>query len=171
MGQRVYDKAEFYVRRGSRKRLRRLLKKHSYLLRSDESFILLHAIWFNRRMVTWLLDCKVHPDCRLGHNGPTPLMQAAADGDVELMHTLLDYGADPNSMNEDRERPLGFACAWIQWPAAELLLNVGADVNAVEDGHSTYLDWAIVGGHSAGIELLRSRGGLRFDELHCESST
>ena len=171
MGQRVFDKAEFYVRRGSRKRLRHLLKKHTYLLRSDESFVLLHAIWFNRRMVAWLLDCGVHPDCRLGHGGNTPLMQAAADGDVELMQTLLDHGADPNSMNEDGERPLGFACAWIQWPAAELLLNVGADVNALEDGRSTYLDWATVGAHTAGIELLRSHGGLRFDELHYKSST
>ncbi len=171
MGQRVFDKAEFYVRRSNRKRLRRLLNKHRYLLCSDESFLLLHAIWFNRGLVRWLLDRGVHPDCRLGSDGNTPLMQAAADGDVELIQTLIDYGANPNARNEGNERPLGFACAWTQWSAAELLLNAGAEVNALEDDHSTYLDWATVGAHTVGVDMLRSHGGLRFDELRRNSST
>lgn len=171
MGQRVFAKAKFYVRRSNRKRLRQLLNKHRYLLSSDESFLLFHAIWFNRGLVRWLLDRGVHPDCRLGSVGNTPLMQAAADGDVELLQTLIDYGANSNARNEENEHPLGFACAWTQWSAAELLLNNGAEVNALEDDHSTYLDWATAGSHTVGIDMLRAHGGLRFEELRRNSST
>ncbi len=41
MGRRVFDKAEFYIRRGDRKRLRRLLNKRPQLRFSDESLVLL----------------------------------------------------------------------------------------------------------------------------------
>ncbi len=171
MGRRVYDKADFYIRHNNRKRLRSLIRKHRYLHRSDEAFLILTAIWHNPGMLSWLLDRGVHPDSRLGKDGNTPLMQAAAEGDVQTMQQLLTYGADPNARNEDNETPLGFACAWKQWPAAALLLDNHADVNALEDPDKTFLDWAIIGEHADGIELLRSRGGKRYTELHSKNGT
>lgn len=170
MGQRVLDRAYFYAKRSNRKRLRQLLGKHKYLHTSDESFLLFAAIWHNRQMLIWMLGRGVHPDCRLGEGGNTALMQAASENDLDTMRVLLKYGADPNSRNEENETPLGFACAWQQWPAADLLLDNGADVNALEDPDKTYLDWAIIGDHTDGIELLRSRGGKRYTELHPENS-
>ena len=171
MGQRVYDKAYSYIRRNNRKRLRQLIGKHRYLQRSDEAFLILNAIWHNPGMLRWLLDRGIHPDSRLGKDGNTPLMQAAADGDLSLMQQLLAYGADANARNEENETPLGFACAWNQWLAAELLLDNGANVNTLEDEDKTFLDWAIIGEHADGIELLRSRGGKRHAELHPENGT
>ena len=165
MGQRVFDKADFYVRRGNRKRLRHLIGKHRYLMHSDEALLVFSAIWHNTAMLPWLLDRGVHPDSRLGEHGNTPLMQATADGDVSTMRQLLDHGADPNARNEDNETHLGFACAWNQWQAAELLIDHGAEVNAIEDDGKTYLDWVTIGEHAEGIELLRAHGARTFADL------
>ena len=170
MGQRVYDKAYFYIRQNNRKRLRQLIRKHRYLLRSDEALLIFSAIWRNPGILAWLLDRGVHPDTRLGKDGNTPLMQAAADGDLQTMRQLVGHGADPNARNKENETPLGFAVAWTQWPAAKLLLDKGANVNAIEDHDKTFLDWAIIGGHDEGIELLRSRGGQRCAETHPDCS-
>ncbi len=44
MGQRVYDNAYFYIRHNNRMGLRQLIRKHRYLYRSDEAFLILNAI-------------------------------------------------------------------------------------------------------------------------------
>ena len=165
MGQRVYEKAWFYTRRGNRKRLRRLIAKRPDLRTSDESCLLLNAIWHNRNLVPWLLARGVSPDCRLGIGSNTPLMQAASENDIDLMLLLLRCGADVMATNEANERPLGFACALNQPDAARILLEHGADPNLPEDVNSTYLDWAIVGGHTELVAMLKSRAAVRYVHL------
>ena len=165
LGQRVFDKADFYIRRGDRKRLRRLLYKRPQLLNSDDSLLLFTAIWSRPSLVPWLLDRGVSADCRMGAGSNTPLMSAAADGDTSLVNLLLDFGADIEAINDCNERPLGFACSWRQFNAAQLLLERGANPNALEDPDKTYLDWAILGEQDEIVDLLRSFGGLSFKEL------
>lgn len=165
MGQRVFDKAEYYVRRGNRKRVRALLKKHPYLRQSHDSLLVFNAIWRNRSMLPYLMQRGVHPDCRMGGSGNTPLMQAAADGDMETIEILLKHGADPNARNEENELPLGFACSWEQWDAAKALIQKGADVNGVEDEGRTHLDWVVLSNKPDGIAVLRSSGALPYSEL------
>ncbi|MFY9254660.1 MAG: ankyrin repeat domain-containing protein [Fuerstiella sp.] len=165
MGQRIFDKAAFYVRKGRRDKLLHLITKHSYLHQSHEACLIFTAIWDRPDMLPWLLSNGIHPDSRLGPNGNTPLMQAASSDEQAVMHLLIAAGADVNARNEQNEAPLGFACAWTQWPAAKLLIEHGANVNAVEDGHSTYLDWAITGSHNEGVELLLAHGAKQFCDL------
>jgi ankyrin repeat protein len=165
LGTRVFHKAEFYIRRGNRKRLRRLLNKRPQLLRSDDSLVLFNAIWHRPSLVTWLLDRGISPDCRLGAGSNTPLMQAAAEGDTSLVNLLLAHGADTEAVNECNERALGFACAWRQFDAARQLLEHGADPNTPEDADATYLDWATASEHDELVELLRAFGALRCGEM------
>ena len=168
MGQRIFDKAYFYILRHRPKRIRRLLKKHRYLVRSDDAMLIFTAIWENKAMLPQLLRMGVHPDSRLGPNGNTALMQAACNDELYTMQLLIDAGADVNARNEENETPLGFACAWTQWRAAELLIQNGADVNAVEDGRPTFLDWALTGSQTNGIERLPAHGAKRYAELQTE---
>lgn len=50
MGRRVFRKADFYLRRGNRKRLGRLLRKHRYLLDSQNSELVFLALWRRQGM-------------------------------------------------------------------------------------------------------------------------
>ena len=161
MGKRVIEKADFYLRRGDRKRLRRLLRKRRYA-EPVTSWLVYRAVWQHTRMVPFLLADGIHPDCHLHPGDGTPLMSAAAQGAIEAMRLLLDHGADPNARNERNELPLGFACSYDQWEAAKLLVERGADVNGIEAPGMTHLDYLR---NEEGIRVLRSLGGKRFSEL------
>ena len=166
MGERILDKAEFYVRRGRCKPLLRLMKKHQYLFDPDHSNLIYEAMWRNRKMLQWLLMNGVKPDSPLAGN--TPLMSAAADGDLKAIELLLQFGANVNARNEENEVPLGYACSWKQWPAAELLIENGANVNAIENEGRTHLDWLILSEETSGAALLRSYGALTYRELESQ---
>ena len=165
MGRRVFEKADFYLSRGDRKRLSRLLRKHRYLLNSQNSVLVLRAVWQYPGILPWLLAQGVHPDCKESPGDPTALMHAAGTGDLELMRVLLDHGAEVNARNGSNELPLGYACSYEKWDAAKLLIERGADVNGIEREGSTHLDWVTLGGDAQGIQLLRSLGGLLYAEL------
>ena len=166
MGKRVFDKADFYLRRGNRKRLGRLLRRHPYLLNSQTSILVYRAVWQDNGMLPWLLAQGVHPDCKMYATDGTPLMSAAAEGYLTSMRLLLDHGADPNARNGSNELPLGYACSYWQWEAARLLIERGADVNGIEREEMTHLDWMTIGSKQPGIQLLRSFGALRYAELN-----
>jgi uncharacterized protein len=165
MGKRVFDKADFYLRRGDRKRLGRLLRKHPYMSNSQNSMLVYRAVWQCHKMLPWLLAQGVHPDCKMSPTEGTPLLHAAAEGDLESMRVLLDHGADPNARNGRNESPLGYACSYGHWEAAKLLVERGADVNGIEIQGMTHLDWMTYSSNEQGIRVLRSLGGALSAEL------
>lgn len=165
MGQRIFDKADFYLSRGKRKRLGRLLRKHRYLLNSTNSMLVYRAVWEFHKMLPWLLEQGVHPDCKMSPTDGTPLMHAAANGDLVSLSLLLKYGANANARNERNEDALGYALAYDQWDAARYLLEHGADVNAMENPEHTHLDWMLLGQKEEAIHILRSFGAQTFAEL------
>ena len=61
--------------------------------------------------------------------GRTPLHQAAAKGDVEIILILIEYGADVNARTISGETPLMKAIAFYQVEATKILLRLGADPN------------------------------------------
>jgi len=167
MGKRRDYQADFFVRRGNRKRLRHLLGKHTELRTSETAMLTFIAIWHNRGLLRWLLERGVSPDGRMGHQGNTPLMQAAADGDLFVMKLLLQFGADPNALNFASENPLGFAVTWRQAEAISLLVAAGADVNNTDDSgpERTQLDIAERSQWTEGVQILLRLGAKRYAEL------
>ena len=63
--------------------------------------------------------------------GRTPLHQAAAKGDVEIILILIKYGADVNARTISGETPLMKAIAFYQVEATKILLRFGADPNMI----------------------------------------
>ena len=59
--------------------------------------------------------------------GRTPLHQAAAKGDLDIIKCLIKFGADVNSQTISGETPLMKAIAFYQTEGAILLLRFGAD--------------------------------------------
>ena len=108
---------------------------------------------------------------RLNHKGATPFLFAADTADVPLMKKLLDLGADPTIANADGCPPL-LAAAGIgtyapgeeagaeeeALAAVRLLLDLGADINAVDKKGETAMHGAAYKSLPKMVALLSEHG-------------
>lgn len=109
---------------------------------------------------------------RLNYTDATPFLLAAESGDVELLRLLLELGADPGLCNVDHCTPLlaatgvgvlsdGDESAGTEDEAIEtvhLLLELGADINAVDDQGNSVMHGAAYTSWFKLIPLLAERG-------------
>ena len=108
---------------------------------------------------------------RIETPGATPFLLAADRADVPLMRVLLELGADPMLPNYNNTTPL-MAAAGLgttepleeageeaeALEATKMLLDLGADVNAVNNDGSTAMHGAAYGAYSTVVTLLAERG-------------
>src|ERR1700674_1661744 len=98
--------------------------------------------------------------------GATPFLLAAKAADIELMYVLLAHGADPMLGSQNNTTALmaaaGLAYCCAQDRASEsevltavkLLVELGADVNAVNDLNETALHGAAYRGANTVVQFL-----------------
>lgn len=185
------------VKSGDRARVEQAIAANAALAASlDDNGVsaLLTAVYYGQREIADLLASKVstmsmHEGAAIGDlatiralgrwpdtlrdyspDGWTPLHLAAAFGGPDAVRTLLELGADPNqrSRNALNNTPL-HACAAISHSVemARMLLDRGADVNAVQHGGFTALHSAAFNGSTDLVRLLLARGAdrnLRTDD-------
>jgi ankyrin repeat protein len=101
--------------------------------------------------------------------GTTPFTRAARSADVELMHYLLDHGADPKLVGKDNQTALMVA-AGVAWndhirgteaealEAVKLCVSLGMDVNAATDKGETALHGAAHRGTDLIAQYLVEKG-------------
>ena len=108
---------------------------------------------------------------RLNQTGATPFLLAADTADVPLMNLLLKLGADPSIPNADNCPPL-LAAAGIgtyapteeagteeeALAATQLLLDLGADINHVDDNGETAMHGASYKSLPRMVEFLAQQG-------------
>ena len=112
----------------------------------------------------------------LNRVGATPLMMAARLADPPLMRVLLELGADPTIANEDGSTLLMVASGLgIHSPGedpgteaealecAQIALELGGDVNAIDMNHETALHGAAYRGANSIVDLLVDHGADTFD--------
>ncbi|WP_369933842.1 ankyrin repeat domain-containing protein [Xanthomonas tesorieronis] len=88
----------------------------------------------------------------------TPLIQAARAGDLAMVDTLLELGADPNQALLRDGNPLIVAAMQGHLPVVERLLDAGADVNGIVQYDETPLINAAREGHLPVVRALLARG-------------
>ena len=107
----------------------------------------------------------------VGSEGATPFLFAADRGDVPLMRLLLELGADPLLPNFDNTTPL-MAAAGVgtnepqeeageeseALEAVKMLLDLGADVNTVDNNGDTAMHGAAYNISPLVVKLLAERG-------------
>ncbi len=103
--------------------------------RAVEGYTPLHlAVFLKRyRIVELLLEAGADIESRIVMEGRTPLMEAACNGDVEMMRLLLRRGADAQAVTDSK---------WC--------------LEVIYQG-KTALDYARKGGHAACVELLEAQ--------------
>jgi ankyrin repeat protein len=112
---------------------------------------------------------------RLNRVGATPFLLAAKSVDTEIMNVLLAAGADPLTPNADNTTPLMVAAGVDMWnpgedggattddepealAAVKMLIDLGNDVNAVNDRGETALHGAAYRGANSIVKYLVEHG-------------
>ena len=150
------------------------------------------------QLLAALLDAGADPNARIArrlwfsptsHNrlwinpaGATPFWRAAPASDVESMRLLLAAGGDPDLATFDETTPLMVA-AGIGWrgnfsqtapdswmKAVHFLMEIGADVNAVDTNGYTALHGAAALGNDEMVEFLVARGA-RVDAINAAGNS
>jgi ankyrin repeat protein len=107
----------------------------------------------------------------LNRTGATPFLLAAQLADAPMMRLLLEKGADPSIPTTEHQTPLMVAAGVGIFgvgespgtneealEAVKILLELGADVNAVDDGGDTALHGAALRGSNEIVSVLADRG-------------
>jgi ankyrin repeat protein len=129
----------------------------------------------NARMIESTETRTVFTNQWLDEEGATAFLRASQSGDLELMHLLLEYGADPHIYTELGVTPLSVAAGigWVEgitseWSTAQtveavkLLLELGIDPDYQADTGRVALHGA---GHKGATEVARVlvAAGARMD--------
>jgi ankyrin repeat protein len=116
------------------------------------------------------------------HSGATPFWRAAMSSDVEVMKVLVAGGADPNLSSAKGITPLMVAAGlgWIgnfsqnapdSWmEAVRYCLELGNDINAVDDDGFTALHGAASRGDNEMVQFLVDNGA-RVDIINLEGNS
>lgn len=64
-------------------------------------------------------------------------------GNIRFAEFLLDIGLDVNSVNDNLETPLQYACFWSDFEMVKFLVDNGADINYIGEDGRRVIDWAI----------------------------
>jgi ankyrin repeat protein len=101
-----------------------------------------------------LVESKANVDFR-NANGETALMVAAIQGRSDMASKLVFAGAQFEFKGWN---PLLYAATGGKDEVVKLLLDLGANINAVSDNGTTPLMMAVRGGHKSTVKLLLDRG-------------
>lgn len=96
--------------------------------------------------------------------GFTPLMWAAAFGEITMVEFLLQKGADPKTLARERESALSLASAGGFADIVNILLQHGVDIDSYDWNGGTPLLYAVRGNHLKCVEaLLRCGADITFE--------
>ena len=94
------------------------------------------------------------------------MLAAVADDDVERVVALLEGGHDVNAANERCETAFSYACVNNAVSVAKALFVLGADINTVDVGGGSPLDWAVCWASPEFRAWLIEAGGRRSDDSY-----
>ena len=101
----------------------------------------------------------------------SPLMHAAANGNMEILRMLLTYKASVDFVDNQQENSLFLACRSRQWEAAKLLFECEANALYADVNGQTALDVALTNGGVEFVEYVASHQPAVLPKLKQKIST
>ncbi len=101
---------------------------------------------------------------------PTRLVDAAIDGDIATVRSLLEDGSDPDTRDEKFVTALHYAAALGYVEVTGALLDAGADVERGDEKNSTPLIWAVLFGQP-GTTIRLLEGGADPNARNSDGSS
>jgi uncharacterized protein len=113
------------------------------------------------KITTFIAVALFIPTCLLAADSPNleaVLLEAASNGQTDIVKAFLDKGANIETKNDVGATPLIFASAKGQKDVVALLLDRGANINAKTTSGITPLMAAAAGGFPEIVQLLLAKG-------------
>lgn len=144
----------------------------------------------NLRLTNYLLELKVNPNIRnkfgetaimlasyygrtemvkqlyrngaeINHSGWNPLIYAATNGFLDIIHFLLEAKADMAAVSPNGTTALMMAVRSNHYEVAKFLLERGANANILNENGESALNWAEKAGYISLVSLLKQHGATR----------
>lgn len=110
------------------------------------------------------------PPGRTPRNNDNALVLAAKQEDPIYLQHLLDHGGDPDTRNVNNETLLLQAFIWQdQWQNVQVLVEGGADVNALSQAYPIISNYAMMGGFKK-VHWLLEHGATPDNKGHNKST-
>ena len=116
--------------------------------------------WFRKRSLTPDQREAEKTQKQADDEGLNELMLASADGNIQRVQDLLNYGVDINATSLSRSTALMYAVRNNHLDVAKALIDAGADINAKSDKKSTALSIANKFGHSEMASYLKQKQAI-----------
>lgn len=116
--------------------------------------------WFRKRSLTPEQREVEKTKKQADDQGLSELMLASAEGNMQRVQDLLNYGVEINATSLSRSTALMYAVRNNHLNVAKALIDAGADINAKSDKKSTALSIAKKFGHSEIASYLKQKQAI-----------
>jgi len=121
---------------------------------SGENPLMMAAYMGNAKLVKFLVENR---KAVVNKDGWSPIHYAAIRGDLEIMNSLINAGANIEALSPNESTPLMYAARYGHIRVVKLLLDKGADLSAVNNQDLTPIDFAKMYNQSEIARGLESR--------------
>lgn len=94
---------------------------------------------------------------------PWRMATASTENNIKALSRYLKTGYSVNAKNEQGETAFSYACSANALESAKYLHAQGADINTIDTGNGSPLDWAVQWSSEEFCDWLISVGGKRND--------
>ncbi len=106
---------------------------------AGENPLMMAAFMGNAKLVKFLLDNR---KATVNKDGWSPIHYAVIRGDLEIVNSLINAGAEVDALSPNESTPLMYASRYGHIRVVKLLLDKGADLSAVNSQDLTPIDFA-----------------------------